>query len=94
MILIKLPLDKRVLAEDTGNQQEISVAEIDSQAVSKTARDFSGRALTFRHRRRELVFVISCVRANLISVQLVDSPRMESDGLINDNGPQEHWRRI
>ena len=40
--LVKSLLDLRVLAEDTGNKQGISVAETDSQTVSQIERDFSG----------------------------------------------------
>ena len=84
----------RVLAEDTGNPQPPTIAETDSQTVSQTAQDFTGRALTFRHRRHQLVFIISCVKAYLITVRLVESPRMTSDGLKKDYGPLEHWRRL
>ena len=84
----------RVLAEDTGNPQPPTIAETDSQTVSQTAQDFTGRALTFRHRRRQLVFIISCEKAFLITVHLVELPRITSNGLTKDNRPIEHWRRL
>ena len=59
-----------------------------------TAQDFSGKALIFRHRRRQLVFTISCIKANLIELQLVSSPLMTADSLTKDCGPLEHWRQI
>ena len=92
--LIKSILDMRLLAEDLGNLQTPSIAETDSQTVSQTAQDFTGRALTYRHRRRQLVFVISCVRAYLIAVPLILSDLMTADGLTKDYGPLKHWRRI
>ena len=92
--LLKSLLDLCILAEDVGNPQTLSIAETDSLTVFQTAQDFTGKDLTFRHRRRLLAFIISCVRALLFSVQLVDSPRMTSDGLTKDYGPLEHWRRL
>ena len=67
--IVKTLLDICVLAEDTGNPQVMpSLLETDSQAVILTAQDFLGKVLAFRHRRRQLIFIISCIHANLIKL--------------------------
>jgi hypothetical protein len=93
--VLKTLLDMRVLAEDTGNPQvSPSLIETDSQAVILTAQDLSGKALAFRHRRRQLRFIISCVHAQYIKLKLVTTTLMTSDSMTKDYGPLVHWKRI
>jgi hypothetical protein len=90
----KTVLDMKVLATDSGNPQPAVGVEIDSQTVDLVTQDFSGKTQVYRHRRRDLAFVVACNVDKLTRSVLVPAEEMVADGLTKVYGPLTHWRRI
>jgi hypothetical protein len=90
----KTTLDAIVLATDSGNPQLAVPIEIDSQTVFLVAQDLSAKVQVFRHRRRQLSFLIACHLDHTIKSHLVPAPDMVADALTKNYGPLTHWRRI
>jgi hypothetical protein len=90
--LVQTVLDIRSLAEDSGQIQPPTIIETDSQSVFLTASDFSGKTLFVRHRRRQLAFLMSCSKSNLIELKLTPGDNQIADGLTKPLGPLDHWR--
>ena len=92
--LAQTVLDLRCLAEDFGQLQPPTIIETDSQSVFLTARDFSGKTLFLRHRRRQLAFLMACSKALLIELRLTPAIDQTADHLSKPHGPLEHWRGV
>jgi hypothetical protein len=90
----KTTLDCIVLATDSGNPQPAVPEETDSQTVNIVSQDLSGKAQVFRHRRRDLSFLINCQLDHIIKTSLVPEHLMVADALTKTYGPLKHWRRI